>query len=47
MQFWSSPGPQGYACRVHGKAARSLVDFEGIMLAVKRDNSLEKGASEK
>ncbi len=47
MQFWSAPGPQGYACRVHGTAARSLVDFEGITLAVKRTGSPEKGEREK
>jgi hypothetical protein len=43
MQFWSSPGPQGYSGRIHGTAARDLVDFEGITLAVKRDKAQEKG----
>ncbi|MGO8705957.1 MAG: type I-E CRISPR-associated endoribonuclease Cas2e [Candidatus Brocadiia bacterium] len=47
MQFWSSPAPQGYSGRIHGTAARDLVDFEGITLAVKRDKSEEKGGSGK
>ena len=47
MQFWSAPGPQGYAARVHGTAARDLVDFEGITLAVKRRKSKQEESPEK
>jgi hypothetical protein len=46
MQFWSTPGPQGYACRVHGTAARDLVDFEGIALAVKRKKARQQDLHE-
>jgi hypothetical protein len=47
MQFWSSPRPQGYACRAHGTAGRELVDFEGITLAVRRRKNLEEKTAEK
>ncbi len=36
MQIWSDNSPQGYSCRVHGRASRALVDFEGTVLALKR-----------
>ena len=37
MQVWSDHSPQGYSCRLHGDGSRNLVDFEGIVLAMKAE----------
>ena len=31
-QIWSSPTPQGFACRQYGTSKRQLIEFEGLYL---------------
>jgi CRISPR-associated protein Cas2 len=41
-QLWSSPTPQGFACRQYGTSKRQFIDREGVYLITRATRARRK-----